>query len=205
LLGDALKSADEVGSLEILGVVRPEVLQLLCNVKLAKLVEHVAHQPGLADRLLDLLEPVLHHLLAADDARHGAGHLAEDVVCRVDRLLARGKRVGQRLDRLQAWVDDGHRDHPDAVLHARWQRRHLGEDTLVRRPGHDPGLCALRPAVRSDHHDRGAEEFDKVPAGSRDGEQVHVGADVAQDLYRRVVLEEQVHIDGDAADTLEDG
>jgi hypothetical protein len=44
-----------------------------------------------------------------------------------------------------------------------------------------------------------------VPAGARDGEQIHVGANVAQDLDGRVVLEEQVHVDGDAADALEHG
>jgi hypothetical protein len=205
LLGDALQGADQVSPLQILGLVRPQVFQLLGKVEIAKLVQHVAHQARLTDRLLDLLEAVLHHLPAADHARHRAGDLAQDVVRRVDRLLARRKRVGQRLDRLQARVHDGHREHPHAVLHAGRQRGHLGEDALVRLPGHDTRLRALRPAVGADHHDGRAEVLDKVPAGAGDGEQVHVGAHIAQDLDRRVVLEEQVHVDGDAADALEHG
>ena len=102
-----LQCPDEIGTLQVLGVVRPEVLELLGNVKLAKLVEHVAHEPRLSDCLLDLLEAVLHHLPASNHAGHGARYLAEDVVCGVDSLLARGERVGERLDRLQSWVDDG--------------------------------------------------------------------------------------------------
>jgi hypothetical protein len=143
LLGDALQGADEVGPLEILGVVRPEILELLGDIELAKLVQHVAHQAGLADGLLDFLEPVLHHLLAADHTRHRAGHFAEDVVRCVDSLLTRGERVGQRLNRFEARVHDGHRNHPDAVLHAGRQCRHLGENPLVRLPSHDARLCTL--------------------------------------------------------------
>ncbi len=94
MLGDGLQRADEVGPLEVLGLVRPEVLELLGNVEVAKLVQHVAHQARLADGLLDVREALLHHLLAADDARHRASHLAEDVVRCVDRLLARVERVG---------------------------------------------------------------------------------------------------------------
>lgn len=199
-----MEGADEVGALKVFGFVGPEVFEFLGNVEFAKLVEHVAHEARLADGLFDFLEAVLHHLPAADDAGHRARHLAEDVVRRVEGLLARGKRIGERLDRFQPGVDDGHREHPDAVLHARGERGDLGEDALVCRAGHHPALRPLRPAVGADDDDGGTQVLDKVPSCPCNGEQIEVVA-VAQNLDGRVVLEQQVHVDGDAANVLEDG
>jgi len=62
-----------------------------------------------ADRLFDLAEALLDDLAAADDARDGARHLAEQVVRGVDGLLARRECVGNGLDGLEARVQDGHR------------------------------------------------------------------------------------------------
>lgn len=42
-----------------------------------------------------------------------------------------------------------------------------------------------------------------MPACAGDGEDVGVGADVAEDFEGGVVLEEEVHVDADAADVFE--
>lgn len=62
---------------------------------------------------------------------------------------------------------------------------------------------ALRSAVGSyDCHAR-AQILDEMPAGSGNCEEVHVIADIAQDLKRCVVLEEQIHLDAQSSDVLE--
>ena len=205
LLRNPLQRPDQVRPLQVLALVRPQVLELLSNVDFAKLVQHVAHQARLANGALHLLKAVGNHLLAAHDARDRARHLAEQVVCCVDRLLARRERVGQRLDCLKAWVHHGHRQHPYAVLHAGREHGDLREQALIRRSRHDAVLSPLGAAVGSHDHDGRAEELNKVPAVARDGEEIHVRADVAKDLNRCVVLEQQVHLDGDTANVLENG
>lgn len=61
----------------------------------------------------------------------------------------------------------------------------------------------LRTTVRTHHHDGRAEILDEMPSRTRDGEEVHIGADVAEHLERRVMLKQEVHLNGDAADVLE--
>ena len=204
-MGDTLQGADQIGPLEILGVVRPQVLQLLGKVKVAKLIEHVAHETGLAYRLLHLAEALCHDLFPANDAGDGASHFAQDVVRRIDGFLPGGERVGDGLHRLEPGVYDGHGEHPDAVLHAGREHGHLGEDALVCLAREDPGLRPLGAAVRPDNHHGRTEVLDEMPTGTGDGEEVQVRVHVSQDLDGRVVLEQQIHLNGDAADVLEDG
>lgn len=42
-----------------------------------------------------------------------------------------------------------------------------------------------------------------MPACARDGEEIEVVADVSQDVESGVVLEEQIHLDGNASNVLE--
>lgn len=118
LVGNALEGPDKICPLQVLGFVSPKILQLLGDVEIAKLVKDVAHEPGLANGLLDVAESLGDNLLATNYTGYRTRHLAEQVVSRVDRLLARRERVGQGLHRLQSGVDGGHREHPDAVLDA---------------------------------------------------------------------------------------
>lgn len=68
------------------------------------------------------------------------------------------------------------------MLHARREHGNFWEEALIGRPGHDLMWVPLASGVGSNHHDSRSQEFDKVPAGAGDGEQVHVVGDVAQDL-----------------------
>jgi hypothetical protein len=107
------------------------------------------------------------------------------------------------LYRLETRVDDRHRYHPDAVLHTRRQCRNLGEDTLVGWAGHDLVRVSLRSTVRANNCDAGTEVLDEVPTSSGDGEEIHVVADVAEDLQCGVMLEEQIHLDSKSPNVLE--
>jgi hypothetical protein len=107
------------------------------------------------------------------------------------------------LNRLEAWVDDRHRHHPDTVLHIRRQRRNLGKDTLVGRASHYLVGVSLRPAVRANDCDARTKVLDEMPAGSGDGEEIHVVADITEDLQCGVMLEEQIHLDSKPPDILE--
>lgn len=189
-MGDALQRPDQVRALEVLGLVRPHVLQDLGDVEIAELVDDIAHEARLADCPLHLIEPRRHDVLAAHDAGYGARNPTQHVVPRVHGLFARRERVGQALHRVEARVDQGHRDHPDAVLDARGEHGDLGEQALVRGTGEHAALRPLRTHVGAHDHDGGAEEFDKMPALSRDGEQIQIVADIAEDLQRGVVLKE---------------
>ena len=62
---------------------------------------------------------------------------------------------------------------------------------------------SFRPAIRANNCDTGAEIFDKVPSGSSDCEQIHIVADIAENLKGSVMLEEQVHLDTESPDVLE--
>ena len=52
---------------------------------------------------------------------------------------------------------------------------------------------SLTSCIRSNHHHRGAQEFDKMPSRARNGEEVIVMGHIAEDLESGVVLKEQVH------------
>lgn len=71
-----LQRADQIRSLEVLAIVSPHILQDLADIQVAELVDHIAHKTRLADGLLDLAEALGDHLLAADNTRHRARHLA---------------------------------------------------------------------------------------------------------------------------------
>ena len=76
-MGDSLQRSDKVCPLKIFRIVGPQVLELLREVELAKLVEHIAHQARLADSFLHLVEALLYNFLAANDAGNRAGGLTK--------------------------------------------------------------------------------------------------------------------------------
>lgn len=203
MLRYALQGADEVCPLQVLGVVCPHVLQHLLDVQLSELVQDIAHQAAFANRLLHLRESHGHGLLAADDASHRARDLAQDVVRRVDGLFARRNSIGQALYGVQSRVDERDGHHPHHVLHARGQRRYLGEDALIRWPGHDARLRPLGATVWSDNRNSRSQILDKVPTDARDGEDVVVRADVSHNLNRSVMLEQEIHFRGNAPNVFE--
>ena len=182
---------------------RPEILQLVEQIDIAKRTEDVAHQPGLSNRFLDRIKPRPHGPLCAHNTRNRTRHFAQHIVRPRHRFLPRSHGLRELLRARHPRVDQRHRHHPDAVLHAGREHRDLGEDTLVRRAREDLVRIAFRAAVRPDDGDRGAQILDKVPACTGDGEQVQVVRDVSEDLKRRVVLEEKIHLDADAADVFE--
>ena len=158
---------------------RPLIPQLVEQIDVAERAEHAAHEPGLSHGLLDGVEAVIDRALRADDACQAAGYLPGHVERARHGLLSRRDGVGEMLHRLQPRVDDRHRDHPNAMLHAGRQKRDLGKQALIRRTGHDLVWVALGPAIRTHDDDGGAEILDKVPAGAGDGEDVDVVVDVA--------------------------
>jgi len=178
LMRDALQGANEIGALDILGLVRPLVAELVEHVDVAERTQDAAHEARFADRLLDRLEAGADDGFGAHHARDGARHFAEHVVRSRHGLLARRHGVGELFGGLEAWVDDRDGDHPDAVLHAWREHGHFGEEALVRFTGHDLMRVSFRSTVRSDNGHGWAEEFDKVPAGAGYGEKVGVVADV---------------------------
>lgn len=95
---NALKSSNEVGSLKVLRVVRPHVLEHLLDVQLTELVQDVTHETRLSNCLLDLRESLCNNLLATHHACYRAGNLAQDVVRCVDGLLSHRHRVGNGLN-----------------------------------------------------------------------------------------------------------
>jgi hypothetical protein len=42
-----------------------------------------------------------------------------------------------------------------------------------------------------------------MPTRPRDGEKIYIGVDISQDVQRRMVLEEQIHLNTNAPDVLE--
>ena len=86
------------------------------------------------------------------------------------------------LNRLKAWVDDRHRYHPDAVLHTRRQRRNLGKDTLVGWASHDLVRISLGTTVRANNCDTRTKVLDEMPTGPSNSEEIHVVADIAENL-----------------------
>ena len=186
-----------------LGFVRPHVAQFVEHVDFPKGAQHAAHQAGFAHGFLDGVEAVADYALCADDAGDARGDFAEHVESACDCFLARGHGVSQMLHGLEARVDDRHRYHPDTVLHTRRQCRHLGEDTLVGWASHDLVGVSLGSTVGANYCDAGTEVLDEVPAGPGDGEEIHVVADIAEDLQCGVVLEKQIHLDSEPPDILE--
>lgn len=67
------------------------------------------------------------------------------------------------------------------------------------------GLGALGADVEADECDCGAEVFDKVEAGAGYGKEVVLGGGGAEGVERGVVLEEEVELEGEAADVGKDG
>lgn len=186
-----------------LGFVGPLVFELVEHVDVAEGAEDTAHETRFTNRTFYGVETAADDTLCADDAGDGAGHFAEDIVCTCDGFFAGGDGVGDLFCGFEAGVDDGDGDHPDAMLDARWEHGDFREETLVCRTGHYLMRVSFRPTVGADDHDGGSKVFDKVPAGARDGEDVCVCADVAEDLKRGVVLKEEVGINADSADVLE--
>ena len=62
---------------------------------------------------------------------------------------------------------------------------------------------ALGAAIRPDNHNAWAQIFDKMPAGPRDSEKIHVIIDVAENVECCVVLKKEVHFDANSANVLE--
>ena len=111
--------------------------------------------------------------------------------------------MGNLLSGLKAGVDDGDSDHPDAMLDAWGQHGNFWEKTLVCRAGHDLVRVSFGAAIRPNDDDRRPKVFDKVPTSASDCEDVGIITDVTQELEGSVMLEEEVHLDTDAADVLE--
>lgn len=89
------------------------------------------------------------------------------------------------------------------MLHTGRERRNLGENTLVRRAGHDLVWIPLGATIRCDDSDAWAEIFDEVPSSACDCEEIHVVVHIAENFQGGVVLEEQVHLDTYPTDILE--
>lgn len=89
------------------------------------------------------------------------------------------------------------------MLNAWRECRNFWEDSLIGWTGHDLLRVSFGPCVKSDDGYAGAEVLDEVPACASNGEEIaFVGGDV-EDVKGGVVLEEEVPVDGNAADVLE--
>lgn len=89
------------------------------------------------------------------------------------------------------------------MLNARWQNGHLGEQALVCRSSHDLMKIAFGPGVWADDYHCGTQEFDEVPARTRDGEDIYVVADVPEEVESGVMLEQKKHFHSDPSNVLE--
>jgi hypothetical protein len=76
---------------------------------------------------------------------------------------------------------------------------------LIRRPGHDATLASFGPTIGAYHHDGRTKILDEMPALPSDSEHVEIIADIPKYLYRRVMLEEQIHLNGYPSNVLEHG
>lgn len=176
---DALQRADEIGALEILGLVRPLVAELVEHVDVAKGTQDAAHEARFTDCFLDGVEAGADDALGAHDAGDGARHFAEHVVGSRHGLLAGRDGVCELFRGLESWVDDRNGDHPDAVLHTRRKHGNFGEEALICRTRHDLMRISFGSAVGSYNNHGWTEIFDEVPTGACYGEEVGVVADVA--------------------------
>ena len=100
LMRDALQRADEIGALEVLGLVRPLVAELVEHVDVAEGTQDAAHEAGLADCFLDGVEAGADDALGAHYAGDGAGDFAEHVVGPRHGLLACRDGVCELFGRL---------------------------------------------------------------------------------------------------------
>lgn len=191
------------GGITDLGFVSPLVFELVKHVDVTEGAENTAHKTRFTNRTFHGVETAADDTFCADDAGDGAGHFAEDIVGACDGLFAGGDGVGDLFCGFEAGVDDGDGYHPDTMLDTWREHGDFREETLVGGTGHDLMGVSFRATVGADDHDSGAKVFDKVPAGARDGEDVYVCADIAEDFEGGVVLEEEVRIDADSADVLE--
>ena len=111
--------------------------------------------------------------------------------------------MGNLFRCFEARIDDGDGDHPDTMLDAWRQHGDFREEALICRTGHYLMRVPFRTTVGADDYDSWAEEFDKVPTGPGDGEDIGVRADVAEDFEGGMVLEQEVHFNANSADVLE--
>lgn len=182
---------------------RPLVSQLVKQINVAKRTEHAAHEPTLADSLLDRGEAVIDGPLRTHHSCYSTGKLARQIECTSDCLLASLHRVRKVLHRLEPWEDDGDWNHPYAVLYAGWEDSDLGEKPLVCRPSHNLVRVAFRSAIRPDDYNRWTQILDEVPARTSNGEYVEIVIHTSQDIERCVMLEKKIHFDAYTANVLE--
>lgn len=89
------------------------------------------------------------------------------------------------------------------MLHAPRQHRDLRENALVCWASHDLSLVSLAAAIWADDGDCWAKEFEVVPAGASDGEDVGIIGDIAENLKSGMMSEKEVRVDSDATNVLE--
>ena len=185
------------------GFVGPLIAEFVQHVDVAEGGENPAHETRFTHCFLDRVETRADHALGADHARDRRRHLAEEVVRSSDGFLARLHGMGELLRGFEAGIHDRDRDHPDAVLHALREHCDFGEQALIGGTGHDLVLIPFTAAVGSHDHHCWTQVFHEMPACACDGEDVGVGADVAEDFEGGVVLEEEVHVNSYATNVLE--
>jgi len=97
---DTLQRTDEIGALEILGLVRPLVAQLVEHVDVAKGTKDAAHEARFADCSLDGVEAGADDAFGTHDAGDGARDFAEHVVGSRHGLLSSCDGMCELLGRL---------------------------------------------------------------------------------------------------------
>jgi len=182
----------------------PHIAQLIEDLDLSKRTQHALHEAGLSNGLLHAVEAGVDNTFGADDAGHTACDPANGVETARDHFLAGSSCVGHVFHRLEAWIDHWDWQKPDAVLYARRQDCDFGEDALVCRAGHDLVGVLFASSVGTYEDDARTQVLDEVPSLARHREQINVVRDSPQYLERRVVLEEEIHLNTNPANILDD-
>ena len=111
--------------------------------------------------------------------------------------------MGDLLRLFETRVDDGDRNHPDAMLYAGGEHSDFGKESLVRGACHYLVSVPFRTSVWPHDDDGRAEIFDEMPTGTSDGEDVRVGSNIPENFKGSVMLEKEIHLNADAANILE--
>lgn len=186
-----------------LGFMSPLIPEFVEQVNVTKRVENSAHEPGLSNGFLHRVKTRTNHCFGAHNSRDRTSHFTQEVIGTCDCLLPRSYGIGDLLRLFETRVDDGDRNHPDAMLDAGGEHGDFWKESLVRGACHYLVSVPFRTGVWPHNGNGRAEVFDKMPTSASDGEDVCVRSNIPENFEGSMVLEKEIHLNADAANILE--
>lgn len=181
----------------------PLVPEFVEHVNVTKRVENSAHEPGLSNGFLNGVKTRSNHCLGAHNSRNRTSHFTQEVIGTCDRLLPRSHCMRNLLSLFETRVDDGDRNHPDAMLDVGGEHSNFGKYSLVRGACHYLVSVPFRSGVGPHDGNGRAEIFDEMPTSASNSEDICVGSNILENFKGSMVLKKKVHLNADAADILE--